>query len=142
MDISNELEKEFEKYLKSIEQKCRQILEECILDVYMSYDPVQYIRTEQLLNSVNTKIEKNKLYVFIDTSIMRYYSAVDGRNVTEAVPYWINYGHHREIEGPIPMYDDYPDEFQGNFFIEVAAKRIKEELGVEVKIIRDKPPTV
>jgi hypothetical protein len=138
MNVSQEIEKELERYLRSVENRCSQILEEEILNMYFAYDPVQYTRTEQLLNGVRTKIEKNKLFVYIEEDL-NYYSAVDGRHISgEHVAYWTNYGHHRKIEDPTLMYDDY----DGNYFIEVAAKRIKEELGLDVKIIKDKPPQV
>jgi hypothetical protein len=138
-NYSKEIEREINEYLNEIGKRCKQILEEEILnEIYLSYDPVQYNRTEQLLDGVRIKIEKDKLYVYIDEDL-HYYSAVDGRAISGShVAWWTNYGHHRKIENPIPNYDDY----ESKAYIELAAKRIRDELGVDVKIIKEKPPIV
>ena len=133
MDLSKEFQKEITEYLKKIEKRCKEILEQSIVDnVYNAYSPSEYQRTDQLRNSVRTKIEDNKLFVYIDDTL-NYHSNINREKypdemVSKMTPYWVNYGHHTDKDNPIPIFDDY----DGRYFIEKAINKIKEEFGDEV----------
>jgi hypothetical protein len=139
MSFDSEITSDINIYIKNIEKRVKEILiDEINKSVYMAYpNPKEYVRTRQLINNVRTEIKGDILYAYINTGNMYYYSVVSGEDVSDLVPYWVNYGHHRQISNPIPMYDDYPaGQNGGRQFIEKAIQRIKDELGIEeVEII-------
>jgi hypothetical protein len=149
LDFDEELNKEFEKYLMSIRVQVSEILKLAILQsVYKSYSPNTYIRNHQLYNQVNFEVKKDGansvLVVFIDTSRMAYESAKDGRDVTEAVPYWVNEGHSATNYTPPAgtesnQFHNYMPPRQ---YLELAQKLIEERLGFRVEIIKDVPAIV
>lgn len=130
-----QLEQEFKKYLKSIQKRCVEILqEEIYTSLYTSYEPTSYQRTFQLLENIISEIDMTdgSIYVRLDTDNSVYYSAVDDSSQTDNVPFYVNYGH-KDGTGINNKYHNY----EGRHFVEKAAKRIKKELGIRVKIIKD-----
>lgn len=134
-DIDVELSNEINLTLKQLENRCVEILQECILsEVYDKYKPNEYDRTYQLYNNVRSEIKDDTLYVYINTGNLNYEAnSPKGRNVSKYVPYWINYGHNND-KHPFPfMYNTYPSRN----FIERAKERIENELGLKVDIMND-----
>lgn len=149
LDFDAELSKETEKYLMSIRVQVSEILKLAILQsVYKSYSPNTYIRTYQLYNQVKFEVRKNGkdsvLVAFIDTSRMAYESVKDGRDVTEAVPFWVNEGH--EAHNYTPPAGTENNQFHRYMpprqYLELAQTLIEKQLGFKVEIIKDVPATV
>lgn len=81
--------------------------------------------------------KNNILYVYSDINT-GYYSAVDGRDVTPAISYWLQEGHS-DGTGIDNQYHNY----QGRNYLEKAEKMIKEKYpDLKLKIVNDLPPTV
>jgi hypothetical protein len=130
-----QLEQEFKNYLKSIQKRCVEILqEEIYTSLYSKYEPSNYIRSYQLLENIISEIDMKdgSIYVHLDGDNSVYYSAVDDSPMTDLVPLFVNYGHE-DGTGVGGMYHS----FKGKHFFEKAARRIKKELGVRVAIIKD-----
>jgi hypothetical protein len=152
LDFDTELNKQAEKYLMSIRVQVSEILKLAILQsVYQSYSPNTYIRTYQLYNQIKYEVRKNGkdsvLVVFIDTSKMAYESAKDGRDVTEAVPFWVNDGHQARNYTPPAGTEN--NQFHRYFlrneprhYLELAQTLIEQQLGFKVEIIKDVPAIV
>jgi hypothetical protein len=130
-----QLEQEFKTYLKSIQKRCVEILqEEIYTSLYSKYEPSEYIRSYQLLENIISEVDikDGSIYVHLDGDNSVYYSAVDDSPMTDLVPYFVNYGH----EDGTGIKNNY-HSYKGRHFFEKAAKRIKKELGVRVAIIKD-----
>lgn len=117
---------------KIIQEECEESLRAAILEaVYQSYIPVTggYERTNQLLNSISSKIDTNgNIMVYVDTDKLNYISN-DGENVSEKVPWWIEQGHTQKgFEGLGDQYRDY----EARSFLELAESIIKSKFGNSV----------
>jgi hypothetical protein len=126
---------EFKIYLKSIQKRCVEILqEEIYTSLYLKYEPTQYERTFQLLQNIisESDLKDGAIYIHLDEENSVYTSAVDGSPQTENIPFLLNYGH-TDGTGIDNMYHNYP----ARYFMEKAARRIRKELGVRVAIIKD-----
>lgn len=128
------------KYFKEIEQDIIQIFQEAIdQTIYDAYTPNTYKRTYMFRDSVRCHYDykNNVLYVYSDINT-GYYSAVDGRDVTPAISYWLQEGHS-DGTGIDNQYHNY----QGRNYLEKAEKMIKEKYpDLKLKIVNDSPPTV
>lgn len=130
-----QIQNEFKIYLRSIQKRCVEILQEEIYkSVYLKYDPIEYERTYQLLQNIISEIDlkDSAIYIRLDTDNSVYTSAVDGSPQTENVPFFLNYGH-TDGTGIDNMYHNYP----ARRFMEKAARRIRKEFGIRVAIIKD-----
>lgn len=132
-DEKLQFQREVAEYLKSISIRCKEILqEEIYLKVYSAYDPTEYERTYQLLESIAIDITTDgSIRLFFDDVL--YWSNVDFSDQSEHVPFYVNYGH-KDDTGIKNMYHDY----KGRRFMESAARRIKAEFGVRVAIMKDR----
>lgn len=137
--LMEEIKKEKKKILLSIQDDCKELLEDAIqTEVYDAYDPIEYERTYALNNSVNSHINTDdELYVFTDTNEGLYYSAVDGRDVSVAVPHFVNSGH-TDNTGINNQYHNY----EGRNFLEKAKELIDKKFGCDCEVIDDVPPKV
>lgn len=119
--------------LELIKERVKEIYKESIqTQVYDSYFPSQYVRTDQLLDDIAVKInDDGSLVVYNDTNSMNYTSVVSGKNVSPYVAGWINYGHH-DNSGIDNMYHNY----EGRDFLFKAKELIEQEYpGVIVTVI-------
>lgn len=137
-DISSEFKNATETYLKEIIEDCKEIINRHIIsDIYNAYDPVQYNRTNQMrnINNIDYKmLDDGSIFIYINTDNMEYYSAVDGRNVTELVPWMLEQTGHMDGTGIHNMYHYYPERhYLSNALFEMQGKYpdIKFELRLE-----------
>lgn len=132
-DEQLQFQREVAEYLRGISIRCKQILqEEIYLKVYNAYNPKEYERNYQLLESINIDIQTDgSIRLFFDDVL--YWSNVDFSDQSEHVPFYVNYGH-KDDSGIHNMYHDYG----GRRFMESAARRIRAEFGVRVAIIKDR----
>lgn len=132
--------REYEKeVLRKIQEDVKKLYSQAIDEtVYQAYSPTTYERTYQLKDRVSCKLEGNKLIVYTDIDNMEYTSAVDGRDVTSAVPYFV-LGGHSDDTGIDNMYHNYP----GRNFLQRSKELIKQKYPeLEIVIINDTPPIV
>lgn len=134
-DFDRELERELNNYLKNIQNRCREILQDSIQsEVYDKYKPKVYERTYQLLNNVRTEIKNNVLYVYVNTGNMHYEAnSPKGMDITKSVPFYVNYGHNNSNNPEPFMYNSYPSRN----FIEETKRRIEEEFNCQVEIMNE-----
>lgn len=134
-DTWGDIENFYNEQIERIANRCREILEDSIQsEVYDKYTPLVYNRTYQLLDNIRTDIKDGSIYVYVNTGNMHYDSNnKEGIDYTNWVPYWVNYGHNRDILGGKFMYDYYPSRN----YIQVAKERIEQELGLSVEIIEN-----
>jgi hypothetical protein len=120
--------------LQEVKDDCVELFKQSISDkVYSAYTPVEYQRTYQLLNNVNSHINKdNELYIFSDMTYENYHSAVDGSDVSNFVAGWIEDGHDSNSL-TINEYEHYkPREY-----LEEAKQLIDNSLGTDCTIIKN-----
>lgn len=134
-DIDFQMQQILQEQISILSNKVRQIFKEVIQSViYDSYTPTIYERTYQLPNAINIEVNNDELIVYIDGDLLSYYSAVDRRNVSPAVPYFLESGHSDD-SGIDNMYHNYPSRN----YLEEVKNRIVSELGLECRVINDKP---
>ncbi|MBU3142225.1 hypothetical protein [Clostridium sp. CF012] len=106
-ELEREIEIEFQKELLIIVLDIKRTLAKYIQqNVYNSYSPVQYERTNSLISSIDSIVNFHDGVVFLDPSKLNYFSAVDSsRDVSPFVGDWLNNGHS---DGGNGMYHDYP----------------------------------
>lgn len=120
---------EFKKKVDYIRGVGEQRLYEAIWDnVYANYDPIEYERTYQLLNSVTSsyKMGNNsfEIRVFCDPEKM-HHIANKPYGMPVYVPVLTDDGHTQKgFEGTNDMYHDYPKRD----FLNIAIKKIEQEL--------------
>jgi hypothetical protein len=135
-DTWRDIEKFYENELRKIANRCKEILEDCIQsEVYDKYQPHVYERSYQLLNNVEVEIRDGCLYVYINTGNMHYESNKENSSypASQWTPYWVNYGHNRDVPGGTYMYDYYPTRD----YMRVGKERIEKELGLTVQIMNN-----
>ena len=113
-----------------IVNRCKEIVEEEIdRKIYDIYDPKQYLRTNQMRNSVRTDVRNGVLYVYINTGNM-HYEDFYGNDQTKYVPYWLEYGHNSNNYNKFMLF-----QYPSRGYMSTAKERIKRELGLEVELI-------
>jgi hypothetical protein len=130
-DLVNQLAQET---LEEIKDDCVELFKESIENnVYQSYSPNTYERSYQLLNNVNSHINKNnELYIFSDMTYENYHSAVDSNDVSNFVAGWVEDGHDSD-SSTINEYEHYkPREY-----LEEAKQLIDNSLGTDCTIIKN-----
>jgi hypothetical protein len=130
-DLDKIVKIETESYLEDLIKKCEYLYKKIVGQVV--YDdgeyPKVYYRTRQLYDSITTKIIDGKIHIYHDVTKMHYTNYNDKYNVTEQVPYWVNYGH-----GGLFGY------YKERKFLEMAKSLIEKETGLDVEINAPKPP--
>lgn len=134
------LEEELKKYLNQIKQRVIELYRQAIEEtIYNAHSPTQYKRTYQMLNSIAVKFENDKLIIYTDTANMSYYSAVDGRDATELVPWMLEQTGHMDGTGIVNLYHYYPERR----FLERAKELIQNEFpDLQIEIIKEEPSIV
>jgi hypothetical protein len=136
-----QLNKYKNQLIKNIQPELEEIFKQALdISVYNAYTPTEYNRTYALRNSVRSKIEDGKLLLYIDTDTLSYYSVYNtNRNVSEAVPFWIESGH-MDSSGIENQFHDY----EARYYLEQCKQLIISKYGntFEVNIINDIPPNV
>lgn len=125
-----ELMKQHKQNVSKIEKDIKNIWKEVIEDTVYSVINLKYYtdgsreRTYQLRDMVTSRVEKDILYVFADTSNMEYYSfgrrdhPVSGEDVIT----FVDGGHHQSgYEGTNDNFRDY----EGRNFLEEFHNRVK-----------------
>lgn len=137
IDEQEIIEQIFKEIKRDLVKLFRQAIQS---EVYDKYHPKEYKRTYQLRNKVAISLDKNTIYVYCDVASMNYTSAINFmRDVSYAVPWFIQEGHNRNIPKPKPMYDIYP----ARHFLEKARELIQNEYPfLKVEIKNDAPPYV
>lgn len=115
--MSNDIEKEFEKYLNSfcyekieevsneVEEKLKENIKK---ELYENYSPNTYNRTYSLIDSITTdKSEKKEKVTHFEENKLKYTSAVSGEDVSMYVPKFVNSGHNDDSKVN-NMYHHYP----------------------------------
>lgn len=135
-EFEKELEEELKKYLNNIKEDIKKIFQQAIQDkVYDYYQTNTYRRSGELRDSVAVEIKNNTIYVYNDVNDMWYESAVDGRNVTNIVPWLVNEGHSDGVG------DNQYHNFEGRHYLEEAYEKIKKKYpDLDIEIVNDKPP--
>ena len=89
------------------------------------------------MESVDINTNEREIFVFINSEKLNYYSAYDnGRDVSEAVP-WFIYTGHKDSTGVDNWFHNYPK----SYFLEVAQENIKKEFPyLDIQIVAN-PPT-
>jgi hypothetical protein len=130
-DLEKIIKIETETQLEEIIKKCEYLYKKIVGQIV--YDegeyPTVYYRTRQLYDSITTEIVDNKIHIFHDERKLHYMSVGDRYNVTQQVPYWVNYGH-----------DGLFGYYEGRRFLERAKTLIERETGLQVEIDAPKPP--
>jgi len=139
------LELEIRKYFDGIKNRVLELYRQAIQEtIYNAYHPTYYSdgfgnRTNQMLDNIAIKMEGGRLIVYTDTSKMHYYSAVDGRDVTELVPWMLQNTGHMDSTGIVNMYHYYPERN----FLGRAEELIRGEFPqLNIEIILDEPNVV
>lgn len=139
MDELDQLLSEFEndeikKEIDNIIRQCKKIIEKCI-DKYVVnyYSPEQYMRTKQIKECWKVDINNDAIELMFDFSKMKYHTnSIVQENITELVPYWVNYGHYNiNASYPRNQYDMY----EGRYFLEAIKEEIENQLGIECNLI-------
>lgn len=135
--LDEQIKKSFNQQLNSIKDRVREIFKEALnQDIYNRRNPSEYDRTYQLLDAINVEIKDDSLIVFIDSDILNYTSAVDGRSVSSAVPRFLR--GHDDSSNIDNWYHHYPK----SNYLETAKEMIESELGLRCEIIDEEPPMV
>ncbi len=132
-EFEQELDNESNKILKEIQSDTKEILKKSIMqNVYSFYTPKAYERNFYLLNNINSHLDENKgdLYTFIDSNY-GYFSVLDGRDVSQYVPYWVNEGHDMSIFNA--------GYYEGRHYLELAKQLIDSKYNCDCEIINDEP---
>ena len=133
-NISQQIISDMEAVCKRVEELFKQAIDETIINVY---SPNTYVRTYMFRESVKAHYDKNNdvIYVYSDIN-SGYYSAVDGRDVTPAISYWLEHGHEDDT-GIDNAYHNYGERR----YLERAEELIKKEYpDLDIEII-DEPPS-
>lgn len=144
------LEEQIKKYqaelIKGVQKRLVELFKQALDEtVYDYYQPSVYDRTYMLKESVRTHYDskKNTVYVYPDINY-GYWSAVDGRDVSAAVPYWVQEGHDDGI-GIKKKGENQYHRYEGRHYLERAKELIDKEFkdsGIKVEIINEQPPIV
>jgi hypothetical protein len=113
----------------------KQALDETVYDIKAT----TYERTYMLKNSVVARFNEleGALYVYSDINTS-YYSAVDGRDVSQALQWFVEEGHSDD-SGINNQYHNY----QGRHYLEKAQELIEQNYpDIKIEIINDEPPMV
>lgn len=135
-DFDIQLDNELEKHLSKIIDRCQVIVEEEIdRCIYSIYDPHQYMRTYQMRNSVRTDVKDGILYVYIDSNLLNY-TDFKGNDVSDYVPYWLEYGSNSNQYNRFMLF-----QHPSRGFIRNSAERIRKEFGIDVEFIEEGYPS-
>lgn len=135
----NEIETYITQYFNEIKDIVKDSFREAIKEtVYDYYSPIQYQRTEQMINNIQVHLNKdNELYVYVDNQM--YYSAVDGNQQDpNFINYIIEHGHDDGIGIQQKGYNQY-HIYEGRHYLERAKELIDERLNCNCEIISDEP---
>lgn len=133
--IEREIQKQVQLGLQRIKSRVIQIFKESIQqELYNRYNPEDYDRTYQMLESVDVIVKGNSIIVYNNPDLMTqgYKSAVDGTDVTPYITKFLQ--GHDDSSSINNMYHHYP---QANY-LEVAKQRIESELGLKCEIINER----
>lgn len=122
--ILTQLKPKLEMIQKIAEEELRNAIQKYVYD---AYDPVEYDRTYQLLESVtSTEVEFDgktvTFSVVLDREKMKHFSVVDGEPTL--VSPLIQYGHKQSGYTEVDYFRVYP----GKHMLEKAVKEIQEDL--------------
>lgn len=136
-----EILKQYQKeYFAQVSTDLIELFKTAINDtIYDIYSPTQYTRTYMLRESVVARFNEQEgaLYVYSDINTS-YYSAVDGRDVSQAIQWFIEEGHN-DNSGINNMYHNY----SGRHYLEKAQELIKQKFpDLKIEIINDETPMV
>jgi hypothetical protein len=149
------LQQEIDKYFNMIKADCKAILHQSLMDTVFLYQPRVYNRTGQLedINNIDFKIDGDRLYVYVNTDNLEYYSfgkgeGSDNSNLQrvsgEAVLHFLEVGHDtagdygRSLNSTSGY--DYFHNYPSQNFLELAQERIKAKYpSLMVNVIRDQP---
>jgi hypothetical protein len=140
--FEQEVKRYQDKLINSIKGRLVELFKQALEEtVYDYYNPTTYERTNRLKDSVTVKFDNatNTLYIYPDIT-NGYVSAVDGRDVSLAVPYWIQSGHS-DNTGINNQYHSY----EGRDYLQRAKELIDKEFkeyGFDIEIINDQPSRV
>jgi len=94
--------------LEKITKDAKRLLKEKVqTEVYSSYSPTSYTRTNDLINSVTSTVSETEGLVFFDESSIGHTSAVTGDKVGMYTPKFLD-GGHSDGKGS-GMYHEYPE---------------------------------
>lgn len=138
LKLEGEIDKISAKVLKQIYPDIENIFVNALIQsVYDYYRPTSYDRTYQLISAIDYEIVGNSLIVFINDKKLNYKSAWGGRNVSPAVPYWVQEGH--DDDSPI---NNQFHHYEGRHYLEMAQQLLRQELGIDAEIIIQQPQYV
>lgn len=102
------------------------------LNVYQYYTPVVggYQRTFQLIKAISYHVENSTLYMYVDTSKLKYVSNVNGSDVSDYVPLFVDKAHNDSTN----FFNQY-HHYEERNFLEKAKELIERKLGMEVEIV-------
>lgn len=109
VDFLKDLEIYKKEFLQEAQKEAEKIYKENIdKSVYQAYQPVEYVRTNNLENSVTSELRGDTVFLFNDGSNIDYHSAVSCEVVgMNDIVKFVNYGHH-DKSGIGGMFHDYP----------------------------------
>lgn len=131
---------EFEEYLCEYEQeimdRVQVQMEEALKknvqsELYDSYNPKVYTRTNNLKKSITSSDDDDETKVYFDESKLNYTSAIDGHNVSAYVPKFVNEGHH-DNKGNGEYHD-----YKGRNFMEKTVNELEKRYGKNSFVIDD-----
>lgn len=136
-----EILKEYKKeYFTQVSLDLVELFKQALdISVYDMYSPTTYERTYMLRESFVARFNEleGSLYIYSDINT-GYYSAVDGRDVSQALQWFIEEGHN-DNSGIDNEYHNYA----GRHYLEKAKELIEQNYpDIKIEIINDEPPTV
>lgn len=133
----------FQNELNRIQNEAIDELKQSIQDnFYATYEPKEYERTHQFLNSVQGEISISstgiEINIFLNPALMEHFSVVDGLN--SYVPPLLYYGHQQQGYDVVDYFHNYPGRTE---WFDEAFEKIKNNVVSQVKgvIITAMKPT-
>jgi hypothetical protein len=124
-----------ENFLMSIKDDCMQLFRVAIFNaVYDRYKPTEWERHYKLYQMVDGYIENGKLIIHMNSDLagVYYYSAVNGDNVGDFIPLWINDGHDDNSK-----IQNYYHHYPASNYVDEAKKLIESKYDIEVEIFKN-----
>lgn len=136
-ELWNNISQQFNSNIKIICKRVEELFKQAIDEtIYEAYSPNTYDRTYMFRDSVKAHYDENEdvIYVYSDINT-GYYSAVDGRDVTPAISYWLEHGHE-DNTGINNAYHSY----SGREYLRRAEELIKKEFpDLDIEIVDEEP---
>lgn len=140
-EINRLIQIEINKIIEIGKEALHDGLLEC---VYNYYSPNTYDiennneRTNQLINSVDGKIDdEGNVVIFINTDKLSYHNVL-GEDTSNKIPWLVENGHDDGI-GEKEQGKNQFHRYEARNYLELAQQIISDKLGVECEIINDNP---